>query len=126
MVLSKINIALAIASEWDDQQNKRLGIQPVNMPMMSLAATAIDQISLDPEESISTCLKYLPTDTCLFLTTELDRILLAKQKKHLIPLVEWLNEELGIKLVPTDSVAGKINHSQETISRVRSMLEKMV
>jgi chaperone required for assembly of F1-ATPase len=62
----KIGLALAVAAEWDAQTDTKRGIQPPTMPMMSLASTAIDQISLDPSDAISTCMGYLGTDTALF------------------------------------------------------------
>jgi ATP synthase mitochondrial F1 complex assembly factor 2 len=41
--LPSVQLAAAIACEWDMQNNKK-GIQPATMPLMSLAATAIDQV----------------------------------------------------------------------------------
>ena len=117
---------MAIAAEWDAQTDKRRGIQPVNMPMMSLASTAIDQVLEDPDTTINTCMKYLPTDAALFITPEFDRILLAKQHEYFFPVINWLKNDLGLSLSTTDSMAGRISHPEDTVERVRSLLERMV
>ena len=83
-----IGLALTIAAEWDAQKaGNSKGIQPATMPMMTLAATAIDQILPDGYQVKKTCLSYLPTDTALFLTAESDRILLRKQRQHFQPIL---------------------------------------
>ena len=89
--LPNIGIALSIAAEWDAQRaGNPKGIQPATMPMMTLAATAIDQILPDGYQVKKTCLSYLPTDTALFLTAETDRILLRKQRQHFQPVLRWV------------------------------------
>lgn len=83
-----IGLALTIAAEWDAQKaGNSKGIQPATMPMMTLAATAIDQILPNGYQVKKTCLSYLPTDTALFLTAETDRILLRKQRQHFQPIL---------------------------------------
>jgi chaperone required for assembly of F1-ATPase len=61
------------------------------MPLMTLAATAIDQILPDAYMVKKTCLSYLPTDTALFLTAETDRILLRKQRQHFQPILRCVS-----------------------------------
>ena len=53
-------LAYMIAAEWDSQTKE---LQPSNMPMMTLACTALDQASMHPQYYRDTALKYLPTDT---------------------------------------------------------------
>jgi ATP synthase F1 complex assembly factor 2 len=54
-------LALAIAAEWEWQQKR---IQPFTMPLMSLAATALDEPK-PREDVVDTMLQYLPTDSVL-------------------------------------------------------------
>lgn len=61
LVVPSRALALAIAAEWEWQLKR---IQPFTMPLMSLAATAIDQPK-QREEVIATLLQYLPTDSVL-------------------------------------------------------------
>lgn len=117
---------MAIAAEWDAQTNKRMGIQPVNMPMMSIASTAIDQIQVDRTHAVDTCMRYLPTDTALFHAPDYDRILQAEQKKHFLPVLEWAQKELDMKLDTSQSMAGRIQHPEDAYVKLRSILEKMV
>ena len=47
-------LAMAIAAEWDAQRSH---INPTQMPLMTLACTAIDQTAADPEIVIQNCLR---------------------------------------------------------------------
>lgn len=123
--LPTYELALGIAAEWDAQTDTRKGIEPVTMPLMTLASTAIDQVSLDPSVTIANCLKYLYTDSSLFFTHEGDRILLKKQQDHLQPAVEWLNSLLGVRLKTTTEMARRIDHPQEVVDKVSNLLEGM-
>ena len=108
-----IDVAMLIAGEWDAQTSKKRGIQPATMPFMTLAATAIDQVSTDEGRgrARATCMGYLPTDTLLFFTEERDRILLKKQKKHFNPLLKWFRDELQVPLKQTDGgMVLKVGH----------------
>ena len=54
-------LALAIAAEWEWQQKR---IQPFTMPLMSLAATALDEPK-PRADVVEAMLQYLPTDSVL-------------------------------------------------------------
>jgi chaperone required for assembly of F1-ATPase len=71
-------------------------------------------------------MKYLPTDTALFMTSESDRLLLEKQKRLFIPLVEWYRQQLGVALPFTSSLANKIHHPSETMIKFERLIRKMV
>jgi hypothetical protein len=117
--LPNIEIALSIASEWDAQRAKNpKGIQPATMPLMTLAATAIDQILPDAYLVKKTCLSYLPTDTALFLTSESDRLLLKKQRQHFQPISRWLKKSFDVDLKTTHDMSGRISHPEETSRKV--------
>ena len=77
---------------------------------MTLATTAIDQVQIDPDYARKTCLRYLPTDTALFLASDEDRLLLKKQKQVFQPVISWFYRTLDIELETTQSMTGKINH----------------
>ena len=53
-------LAYMIAAEWDSQTKE---LQPSNMPLMTLACTALDQASVHPQFYRDAALQYLPTDT---------------------------------------------------------------
>lgn len=54
------SLAYAIASEWDAQVKY---LQPTNMPLMTLACTALDQAAHHPYAYQEQSLRFLPTDT---------------------------------------------------------------
>ena len=92
---------------------------------MILASTAVDQIIPDSAFVKQTCLSYLPTDTALFLHDETDRILLKKQKAAFEPLVAWLNSEFNLNVKFSQNSIQKINHSEDTLQKVRQILDSM-
>lgn len=123
--LPTYELALCIAAEWDSQTDARKGIEPVTMPMMTLASTAIDQVRVDPESTIRTCMKYLHTDSALFFTEESDRILLKKQRENLLPAIEWVNSNLGVHLATTTTATSKLDHPTDTVSKLEQFIRGM-
>lgn len=120
------DIAFCIAAEWDAQTNTKKGLEPVSMPMMTLASTALDQIAQDRDTTINNCMRYLPTDSALFMTNDMDRILLLKQKQLYSPVVRWVNRQLNTDLETTQSMSGRIKHSEESVAKIRKALTQMV
>lgn len=119
-------LALAVSAEWDFQTDSRRGLEPATMPLTTLASTAIDQVQVNREDVVKTCLKYLPTDSALYFTDEADRILLNKQRKYLSPAIRYLNRHLQVNLEPVQHVAQKIQHDAETLAKFRAVLDNMV
>ncbi|CAM9739685.1 unnamed protein product [Ascophyllum nodosum] len=119
-----LELAMAVAAEWDAQVTEK-GLEPALMPLMALASTAIDQVALDPERSISTCLKYLPTDTVCFLAPDPDPVITRKQRQLWSPLRKWSDEALGIRVSTTTEIHRKPQHPPEALSRARGVLESM-
>ena len=121
-----MDLAAAIALEWDDQTNIVTGIQPVTMPLTTIAATAIDQICDNPDTAHNICLSYLPTDTALFFTHTDNRILLKNQRIHFKPLLRWLRSSFGIELNTTDKLGGRITHPDESNRRISDIVYSLV
>lgn len=119
-------LATTVAAEWDYQSDKRRGLEPTTMPLMTLTCTAIDQVRYSRDEVIDNCVRYFPTDAALFFTDEGDRVLLGQQRKHLMPPIRWLNRHLGIDIEPTTTMVGRIQHSDEALAAVRKVFEDMV
>lgn len=121
------NLAWCIASEWDAQMDDKKGIQPASMPLMSLISTTIDQISTPAGLAFTrnTVMNYLPTDSALFYTHEGDRILLAKQRKMMDPILEFFAKELEIELKTTQAMTSRIEQSPEVASKIRTMVHSL-
>lgn len=126
--LPNLELATAIAAEWDAQTDSLRGIQPVTMPLMSLAATAVNQILPDPEFVQQTCMGYLRTDTSLYFTSEEDRILLKKQKTHFNPIHRFLKGALGLSspIAISQNSLGRCPVSEEAQMKVLSLVQSLV
>ena len=95
-------LALGIAEEWRRQEKR---VDPNTMPLMSLAATAIDQ----PQHKnvvVENILSFLSTDPVLCRVEDDGKKLHDTQKRLLNPILEWINEELQMGLKTTDSIFG--------------------
>jgi len=109
-------LAFAVAAEWDAQNEF---ITPAQMPLMTLACTAIDQTAYDKETTIQNILKYLPNDTTSYLVDpDEDRVLARKQKDHWDKLRVWSAKILGEEpAVIVGAVligkGGKLPHSKQ-------------
>jgi ATP synthase F1 complex assembly factor 2 len=72
-------LAFAIAAEWDQQATL---LKPVQMPLMTLACTALDQTSSRPDAYRQQVLGYVLTDTvCYWADPTTDRILYRRQEE---------------------------------------------
>lgn len=79
LALPSQTLAWAIAAEWDAQEDY---LQPAQMPLMTLACTALDQTSNAPQVARANSLIYLPTDTtCYWTDPAEDRVLHRKQQE---------------------------------------------
>ncbi|KAJ1451283.1 hypothetical protein M885DRAFT_530188 [Pelagophyceae sp. CCMP2097] len=96
LALPNETIALAIAAEWDAQEDY---IEPASMPLMGLASTAVDQVVDERGFVVKNVLAYLRTDTVTYFADSEDEVeLLERQERHFLPLLEWLNTEYKIEL----------------------------
>jgi chaperone required for assembly of F1-ATPase len=132
-------LAMLVAGEWDAQTDPQKGNEPISMPIMTLSSTAIDQLLYNESSSltnegdddsrqfiIQNCLKYLPTDSLLFFTNSMDRILLNKQRKTLLPVIKALNRRFKFTVEPTSEMISKISHPPATTERIEKILQRMV
>ena len=71
-------LAWMIAAEWDAQEKE---LKPTQMPLMTLACTAIDQTANAMHVYQQQALSYLPTDTlCFWVDPMEERVLYRKQQ----------------------------------------------
>lgn len=116
LVLPTYPLALAVAAEWASQASR---VRPFTMPLMSLAATAIDEPA-PRERVVSTMLSYLRTDGALVREgagTELAK----RQAEVFAPVVEWAEGLAKTPFVPSDSVRGA-PQSEEAVAAIREHL----
>jgi chaperone required for assembly of F1-ATPase len=118
-------LAVAIAAEWDSQTNKRVGIQPSTMPLMSIASTAIDHFAFNCELAKETCISFLPTDTILIWNQD-DKLLYDKQLTLFQPIIHGIESKFKVKFETTSSIVNKLNHPSQTIEILKDYVESLV
>ncbi len=100
LVLPRRALAEAVAAEWAAQAEL---VRPHTMPLMRLAATAVDRIAPEHETAIDQIAAYATSDlVCYRAETPAD--LVARQTAAWQPLVKWAAEALAAELVVTRGV----------------------
>jgi chaperone required for assembly of F1-ATPase len=78
-------LAEAIAAEWQAQGEQ---IKPAAMPLMQLAATAIDRVADMPGATVASVTGFAATDLVCYRADN-PRSLVERQEQHWQPLVDW-------------------------------------
>ena len=96
MAVPSETLAYAIAAEWNCQVTAQTGIRPTQMPLMTLAATALDQTSQAAEHYREQTLRFLQTDTvCYYADPIEDRALYHRQEVAWKDLHAWIKQWSG-------------------------------
>jgi chaperone required for assembly of F1-ATPase len=93
-------LAEALIAEWNAQQDK---IDPAAMPLTRLANSIIDGVALSPQPVAAEIEKYLGTDLLLYRAGEPSG-LVAMQRQHWDPVLDWARDTLGARLVTVEGV----------------------
>ena len=93
-------LAEALAAEWDAQRDK---VDPAAMPLTRLANSIIDGVAPAPGPVAAEVEKYLGTDL-LFYRADGPAGLVAAQRRHWDPVVEWARDTLGARFVLVEGV----------------------
>ncbi|KAK9811463.1 hypothetical protein WJX72_004319 [[Myrmecia] bisecta] len=116
LVLPTYALALAVAAEWEWQDARR--IRPFTMPLMSLAATAIDQPKPRPLV-IQALSQYLQTDsTCC---RHEPGPLADRQALIYNPILSWARHKFGADFAVTTSIFGA-EHAPAASAQVEQYL----
>jgi chaperone required for assembly of F1-ATPase len=84
-LLPTARLAEAIAAEWQAQGEQ---IKPAAMPLMQLAATAIDRVADMPGATVASVTGFAATDLVCYRADN-PRSLVERQEQHWQPLVDW-------------------------------------
>lgn len=98
--LPTLALAQAIAAEWDAQQDE---IKPATMPLMQLAATAIDRVSNDRSFASEDVVRYSGTDLLSYRADE-QADLARRQAAEWQPLLDWFRERYDVQLNVTAGI----------------------
>ncbi|CAD5226591.1 unnamed protein product [Bursaphelenchus xylophilus] len=115
-------LALAIAHEWDSQKET---IQIPAMRLTGLAFTSEDNPTHETSESIvQKLLEYVDNDTILYLNNSPVELAQLEQERWL-PIVDWVNDHLELKLKPSYTVTDLADVPDESRSRLQRNFEAM-
>lgn len=125
----KVNIAVptlalaeGIAGEWLAQETE---IKPQTMPLMQLAATAIDHLEANREMIEATVVRFAETDMVCYRADDREPAeLLALQKALWDPLLDWLRDRHGVTLLTTAGVL-PITQPREAIAALAGVVAGM-
>jgi chaperone required for assembly of F1-ATPase len=84
-LLPTSSLAEAVAAEWQAQGEQ---IKPASMPLMQLAATAIDKVAEAPQAAVASVAGFAATDLVCY-RAEAPRSLVERQAQLWQPLVDW-------------------------------------
>lgn len=111
-------LAEAVAAEWEAQGET---VTPASMPMMQLAATAIDRAGPERDAIIDQLMHYAGTDLLCY-RAEFPPDLAARQTAEWQPVLDWLAMDLGARLAATCGVIA-VDQPAEALKALRDRLE---
>ncbi len=115
LVLPTEALARAVAEEWDDQAET---IKPDDMPLTRMANTAIDRISLNAEPVIDEIAGFAAADHLCYWAAE-PRDLVERQAQAWMPLLSWVEERYGAKLVVVEGIMHK-DQPEDAVAALRA------
>ena len=93
-------LAQALAAEWDAQQDR---VDPAVMPLTRLANSIVDGVAPALGPVAAEIEQYLGTDLVFYRAAE-PAGLVASQRQHWDPVVEWARDALGARFVLAEGV----------------------
>ncbi len=100
LVLPNHTMALAVAEEWEAQEDK---IDPATMPVTRAANAAIDKVTVQHEEVATLIAAYGDSDLLCY-RAEGPQELIERQAQAWDPLLDWAAGTLGARLRPVSGV----------------------
>jgi len=120
LILPTERMALAVAAEWDAQDEK---VDAATMPVTRSANAAIDKVARQFAEAADMLAEYGDCDQICYRALEPAR-LVQRQSAAWDPLLDWARKRYGARLVP---VAGVIHRPQSarSLAQIRKPLDAM-
>lgn len=111
-------LAESIASEWNAQGEE---IDPATMPLMQLAASALDRVAPQRADILDQLARYAETDlVCYRARSPAD--LVARQTAAWQPLADWVMRRFDAPLVMTTDVA-PVAQPESTLAGLRAAID---
>ncbi|MCW8835913.1 MAG: ATPase [Rhodospirillales bacterium] len=119
LIVSSRDLAAAIAEEWDAQPEE---IRPESMPLMRLAATAIDRVADNREAVIRDIVRFAETELLCYWS-EHPEDLASRQLERWQPLLDWLDDVFGARLTVTRGIL-PVPQPPEAIEAIRGSIKE--
>jgi len=113
-------LAAAIAAEWAAQEGK---VDALSMPLMRLAATALDRIGRERDAVVSTIAGYAAHDLLCYRAAA-PGALAARQAESWQPLLDWCARACGAQLAVTEGVI-HVEQRPEALAALRAVVDAM-
>ncbi len=94
------DLAAAVAAEWDAQADK---VDPQTMPLMRLAATAIDRVAAHRGDVVDQIAAYAGSDLTCY-RAEAPAKLMDRQHEAWAPLLDWAQRRYDVTFTVTSGV----------------------
>lgn len=120
LALPTRKLAEAIAAEWAEQGEK---IRPLTMPLMRLAATAMDRIGNERQAIVDQIAVYGGSDLLCYRADGPDS-LVERQARRWQPLLDWAAEAYGARLIVTHAVV-PVRQDDSALAALRAALERL-
>lgn len=120
LLLPRQELAAAIAAEWQAQSDK---IVPSTMPLMRLAATAVDRVAPERQRTIDEIVGYAETDLVCY-RAERPEDLVSRQTAAWQPLVDWAILRFDAPLLVVTGVIPK-RQSPAVAAALRATISEM-
>lgn len=113
-------LAEAIAAEWAAQGER---VQPLSMPMMRLAATAIDRIARERDAIVAQVAAYGGSDLLCYRAEGPDR-LVKRQDAVWQPLLDWATEAHNARLTVTSGIS-HVQQSEAALAALHGAVDAL-
>jgi chaperone required for assembly of F1-ATPase len=120
LILPTRELARLIADEWQAQDGE---IQPHTMPVMVLAATAIDHMAPRRNDAVKEAIRYAGTDLLCY-RAEFPEDLAQRQVEVWQPLLDWAAETLGARLRVTEGIT-PVEQPTQALEALRAVVDTM-
>lgn len=120
LILPGRALAAAIAEEWARQGEK---LAPHTMPLMQLAATAIDRVAPERPRVVDEVVGYAGTDLVCYRAAE-PPALAGRQAQAWDPLIDWLRRRYDVSLVATNGIVA-VAQPEATLEALRRVVAGM-
>ena len=117
LVLPTQRLAAAIAAEWQAQGET---IVATTMPLLRLANTVIDGVSINREDVIAAILRFGENDLLCYRAHH-PPALAMRQREGWDPMLDWARQRLSARMTVAEGL-GHVDQSPETLAALREAL----